>query len=219
MISAFSPIGFELVLQAVSWKDSMSVLFEVVERHLSVLADLDEVAVGIAHVATPFPTVIVERLGEEERSFRAPLFVTGPDVGDAQIEEAVHPVEIQRGVEENIGLVRRRATTRIENDPGIGELDIAGIFRLDYFPAKNADVEVLRFFLIFHGEEMRDEKAFIGNRRVGQIHAVASCEQLIRFPARCGVLTFFCVSSASPTIDESFWFSACLPTMLFTSEF
>jgi len=77
------------------------------------------------------------------------------------------------GFEEDIGLVRRRATTRIENDPGIGELDIAGIFRLDYFPAKNADVEVLRFFLIFHGEEMRDEKAFVGNRRVRQIHVVS----------------------------------------------
>ena len=99
-------------MQAVSWKDLMIVLFEVVERHLSVLADLDEVAVGIAHVATPFPTVIVERLGEEERSFGAPLFVTGPDVGDAQVEEAVHPVEIQRGFEEDIGLVRRRAATR-----------------------------------------------------------------------------------------------------------
>jgi hypothetical protein len=62
----------------------MSVLFEVVERHLCIFADLDKVAVGIPHVATPFPTVVVERLGEEERSFGAPLFVTGPDVGDAQ---------------------------------------------------------------------------------------------------------------------------------------
>src|SRR3989442_15253726 len=94
--------------------NSSGVLLEVVERHLSVLADLDEVAVGIAHVATPFPTVVVERLGEEERSFGAPLFATGPDVGDAQVEEAVHPVEIRRGFEEDIGLVRRRAATRIE---------------------------------------------------------------------------------------------------------
>jgi hypothetical protein len=33
--------------------------FETVERHLSILADLDEIAVGITHVATPFPAVIV----------------------------------------------------------------------------------------------------------------------------------------------------------------
>ena len=39
--------------------NSTGVVFETVERHLSVLADLDEVAVGITHIATPFPTVIV----------------------------------------------------------------------------------------------------------------------------------------------------------------
>src|ERR1700730_10563365 len=64
------------------------------------------------------------------------------------------------------------ATTGIENDPGVSQLDVAGIFRLDHFPAKNSDVEVLRFFLIPHGEEMRDEEAFVCNRRVRQIHAV-----------------------------------------------
>jgi hypothetical protein len=39
--------------------DLTGVVFETVEGHLSILADLDEVAVGIAHVATPFPAVIV----------------------------------------------------------------------------------------------------------------------------------------------------------------
>jgi hypothetical protein len=34
-------------------------VFETVERHLSILADLDEIAVGITHIATPFPAVIV----------------------------------------------------------------------------------------------------------------------------------------------------------------
>ena len=33
------------------------VVFETVEGHLSILADLDEVAVGITHVAAPFPAV------------------------------------------------------------------------------------------------------------------------------------------------------------------
>jgi hypothetical protein len=158
--------------------NSSGVLFEVVKRHLSILADLDEVAVGIAHVTTPFPTVIVERFGEEDRSLGAPLFVTGPNVGDAQVEEAVHRVEIRRGFEEDCGLIGRRATTGIENDPGIGQPDVAGIFRLDHFSAKNSDVKVLRFFLIPHGEEMRDQEAFVCNRRVGQIHTAASCEEL-----------------------------------------
>jgi hypothetical protein len=35
------------------------VVFETVEGHLSLLADLDEVAVRITHVAAPFPAVIV----------------------------------------------------------------------------------------------------------------------------------------------------------------
>jgi len=35
------------------------VVFETVEGHLSILADLDEVTVGITHVAAPFPAVIV----------------------------------------------------------------------------------------------------------------------------------------------------------------
>src|SRR6267378_5499592 len=39
--------------------NSTGIVFETVERHLSILADLDEVAVGIPHIATPFPTVIV----------------------------------------------------------------------------------------------------------------------------------------------------------------
>jgi len=39
--------------------NSTGVVFETVERYLSILADLDEVAVGITLIATPFPTVIV----------------------------------------------------------------------------------------------------------------------------------------------------------------
>ena len=39
--------------------NSTGVGFETVERHLSILADLDEVAIRITHIATPFPTVIV----------------------------------------------------------------------------------------------------------------------------------------------------------------
>jgi hypothetical protein len=38
---------------------STGVLFEVVKRKLRILANLDEVTVGITHVAPPFPTVIV----------------------------------------------------------------------------------------------------------------------------------------------------------------
>ena len=63
---------------------------EPVDGELSILADLDEVAVGITHVAAPFPAVrIWQWLGKKKRAFVAPFFVAGPDVGDTQIEEAI----------------------------------------------------------------------------------------------------------------------------------
>ena len=37
----------------------LTVVVEPVEGDLSILADLDEITVRVAHVATPFPAVIV----------------------------------------------------------------------------------------------------------------------------------------------------------------
>jgi len=66
--------------------------FEVFDRRLGVLPDLDDVAVGIAHVTAPFAAVIVERLGEEVGALGGPFPVAGTDVGDAEIQEAAHAV-------------------------------------------------------------------------------------------------------------------------------
>ena len=52
---------------------------EPVEGDFSVLADLDEVAVGITNVAARFPAVIVLWLGKKVRSFVPLLFVAGQD--------------------------------------------------------------------------------------------------------------------------------------------
>jgi hypothetical protein len=142
--------------------------FEALDRLRSVLADFDYVAVGIAHVATPFPAVVVERLGKEDRSFGAPVVVAGPDVGDGQVEKAAQPVWIGRGFKDDFGLVGCGAATGIENDSGVGQLDLTGIFGLDHFPAKNSKVKVLGFFLISDGEEMGDQEAFVCNWRVGE---------------------------------------------------
>ena len=102
----------------------------MIERDLRILPNLDQVAVWIAHVATPFPAVVIERLSEKDRTFFTPLFVTGPDVRDPQIEEAIHCVEISGRFEKNLRLVGRWTATGIENDPRVGELDVAGILRL-----------------------------------------------------------------------------------------
>jgi len=45
--------------------ESPGEIFEGIDGGLGVLADFDDVAVGIADVATPFVAGIVERLGEE----------------------------------------------------------------------------------------------------------------------------------------------------------
>ncbi|MGB7283679.1 MAG: hypothetical protein WBE13_15545 [Candidatus Acidiferrum sp.] len=42
-------------------------VLKTVERHLRILPDFDEVAIGITHVGAPFPAVIVQRLGKEGR--------------------------------------------------------------------------------------------------------------------------------------------------------
>jgi hypothetical protein len=67
--------------------NSTGVLFEVLDRRRSVLADYDNVSIGIAHVTTPFPAVVVERLSKEHRSLGAPFVVTRLDVSDPQVEK------------------------------------------------------------------------------------------------------------------------------------
>ena len=52
-------------------------------------------------------------------------------------------------------------------ESSVSQLDVARIFRLDHFPAKNSDIEVLRSFLIPDGEEVRGEEAFVCNGRFG----------------------------------------------------
>jgi hypothetical protein len=59
------------------------VCFEVVKRKLCILANLNQIAVWIAHVATPFPDMVVERLSEKGRAFVTPLVVIGPNVRDS----------------------------------------------------------------------------------------------------------------------------------------
>jgi hypothetical protein len=63
-------------------------ILESVDGELRGLADLDEVAVRIAHATTQFVAVVIEGLGEELSAFLRPISVAGANVCDAQIEEA-----------------------------------------------------------------------------------------------------------------------------------
>jgi hypothetical protein len=94
--------------------DSPRLALEAVERHLNWSTSMKPIE--ITHVATPLPAVgIAQRLGKKDSTFVAPLFVAGPDVGDAQIEEAIHFVEIRRRFQKDLRLVRSRATAGVEN--------------------------------------------------------------------------------------------------------
>jgi hypothetical protein len=83
------------------------------------LADLDEVTVRITHVAAQFVAMIIEGLGEELSAFLGPIFIACVNVCDAQIEEATHAIQIMWWREPYIGLVRRRTSAGVKDDPGI----------------------------------------------------------------------------------------------------
>jgi hypothetical protein len=74
----FSPVGANRFMRWAKLRTScclslakLTAVVESVEGDFSVLADLDEVAVGITHVAAPFPAVIVLTNGSLRKS--APL--------------------------------------------------------------------------------------------------------------------------------------------------
>ena len=148
------------------------VFFEVVERQLGILADLDEVAVADRACSNAIPSRQDWPSGSVRKTapFGAPLLCNTPRCRPG-FEKAARGVAIGRGFENDLWLIRRRATAGIENDPGVGQLDVAGIFRFDHFPAKNSHVEVLRFRLVLHSEEMRDVESFVGNRCAKSVHA------------------------------------------------
>jgi len=73
-----------------------------------------------------------------------------------QIKEATYSVQIRRCFEKDLWFIGCRATAGI------------GIVWLDHLPAKNSDIEVFRFFLVAHGEELSCEEAFVCNWRVSR---------------------------------------------------
>ena len=79
------------------------VVFETVQRHLSILADLDEVAVGITHVAAPFLRLVLvyhfdESNKPRERSY--PSFPTPSGDGHGYF---LLPQRYSRSLAPNIG--------------------------------------------------------------------------------------------------------------------
>jgi hypothetical protein len=84
----------------------LTVLFEPVDGELSILTDLDEVAIGMTHVTAPFPAI---RIGNGAVRKNAPLsppfLVAAPDVRDLPIKEAIDSVQIRRCFKKDLWLV------------------------------------------------------------------------------------------------------------------
>src|SRR5215472_1212019 len=86
------------------------------------LTDLDEMAVGVAHVAADLGTT-VDRGCEELRAASPPLLVGATDVGDAYVHEARDGREVRRRLERHAGLVVGRSAGDADGDPGVGQGD------------------------------------------------------------------------------------------------
>ncbi len=82
------------------------------------LADFDQVAVGVAHVAADLAAA-VDRRGEELRAAGAPLLVGGVDVGDADVEEAGDMSGIRGRLEGDAGLVIGGFSRDADGDPAV----------------------------------------------------------------------------------------------------
>src|SRR5271166_4754750 len=119
-----------LLLQHTKFRD---VLVEVLNRLPAVLPNFDNVAIRISHVTSQLSAVVIEWLGQELGALRLPLPVTGPNIGHTQVQKAVDCVRVARGLEKHFWLVRRRATTGIENEPRVSQLDITGVLLLYNF--------------------------------------------------------------------------------------
>ena len=65
-----------------------------------------------------------------------PLLVAGPDVGNTQIEEAIHSIQSRGRVKKDLRLVGSRATAGIENDPRVSQIDVARLSGLITFPPR-----------------------------------------------------------------------------------
>src|SRR5436190_1118706 len=74
------------------------------------LADLDEIAVRVTHVAANLRAVVLW-LGQEVGSSASPILVRGLDVGDTNIQEAGNLIGVHRGTKRHGGFIVGWAAT------------------------------------------------------------------------------------------------------------
>ena len=90
------------------------------------LPDFDDVAVGIADVATDLVLVVLRRR-QDSGTTGAPFGVHGLDVFDPDIEEAADSIGIARRLQGDRGLVVGRASTDVDDDPAVRQCDVGHV--------------------------------------------------------------------------------------------
>ena len=70
---------------------------------MNALANLDEIVVGIAHVAANLAAMVLW-LREESGAFAFPLLIAFPDIGDPDIQEAGYLIQVFGRMKNTVGL-------------------------------------------------------------------------------------------------------------------
>src|SRR6266705_3021794 len=121
------------------------------------LADLDEVAVGVADVCADLAAVVFG-LGEELGSSGRPDLRCRGDVRDADVEEGADLVGVGRRCEGDRGFVVGRAAAVVEDERRVRYLQDDWIALAQDFPAEHGLVEVTGAVLVGDHEKEGDEE-------------------------------------------------------------
>src|SRR5262249_10907634 len=117
------------------------------------LADLDEVAIGVADVAPLFVRVLLGRR-QELGPLSRPFLVALLDIGNAKVQERARSVSVGRGFENDIRFVIGGTAAHVDDDPGIGELDHGGNVVEHDFATEHISIESGRAFDVTAGNEV-----------------------------------------------------------------
>src|SRR6266498_4011317 len=131
------------------------------------LADLDEVAVGIAHVAADLDAVVLW-LGEELGAPGPPHVIAGGHVGHPNVHEAGDFIQLPRRPQPDRRLVIGRSATNVEDQPGVPNPHDRWVSGADHGAAENPRIELRRSVDVRHGQVERDDKPILGPRSVSR---------------------------------------------------
>src|SRR6266545_674157 len=140
--------------------------------HAGRLANLDQMAVGVAHVAADLSAVVLG-LGEELRPPRAPRLIGGLDVGDTDVQEGAGAVEVARRLEDDLWLVVGRPAADVDDHPAVGQLDDRGLAVQHHLAAEHADIEVPRACDVRGDDEVGEDESLLWSRKVITFHGLS----------------------------------------------